>query len=78
MGSIPPSSQTKNYNIGICCFSPAKHAALSRKSKDLLARMQDNVSEWGDMSIRGLMFQWANTIKNPTRRCGLATYKAQN
>jgi len=31
--------------------------ALRRKSKDWLARNQDNVSEWGDMSIRGLMFQ---------------------
>ena len=31
------------YNIGICCFS-AKHAALRRKSKDWLARNQNNVS----------------------------------
>jgi len=23
-----------------------------------LARNQDNVSEWGYMSIRGLLFQW--------------------
>ena len=50
------SGQTKDYNIGICCFS-AKHAALRRKSKDWLARNQNNVSEWGDMSIRGLLFQ---------------------
>ena len=48
--------QTKDYKIGICCFS-AKHAALRRKIKDWLARNQDNVSEWGDMSIRGLLFQ---------------------
>jgi len=27
---------------------------LRRKSKDLLALNQDNVSVWGDMSIRGL------------------------
>jgi len=40
------SGQTKDYKIGICCFS-AKHAALRRKSKDWLARNQDNVSEWG-------------------------------
>jgi hypothetical protein len=53
------SGQTKDYKIGICCFS-AKHAALGRKSKDLLARDQDNVSEWGDMSIRGQLFQWAS------------------
>ena len=56
------SGQTKDYKIGICCFS-AKHAALGRKSKDLLPRDQDNVSEWGDMSIRGLLVQWACTIK---------------
>jgi hypothetical protein len=56
-GFDPPSSQTKDYNIGICCFSAAKHAALSRKSKDLLTWSQNNVSEWGDMSIRGLLFQ---------------------
>jgi hypothetical protein len=51
-----------DYEIGICCFS-AKHAALRRKSKDLLARNQNNVSEWIDMSIRGLLFQWTSTIK---------------
>jgi hypothetical protein len=39
----------------MCCFS-VKHAALRRKSKDWLARNQNNVSEWGDISIRGLLF----------------------
>ena len=39
----PWSGQTKDYKIGICCFS-AKHTALRRKSKDW----------WGDMSIHGL------------------------
>ena len=39
------------------CFFSAKHAALRRKSKDCLARNRDNVSEWGDMSIRELLFQ---------------------
>jgi hypothetical protein len=33
------------------------HAALRRKSKDWLARNQDNLSEWGDMSIHELLFQ---------------------
>jgi hypothetical protein len=61
-GFVPRSAQTKDYKIGMFCFS-AKHAALRRKSKDWLARNQDNVSEWGDMSIRGLLFQWASTIK---------------
>jgi len=36
--------QSKDYEIGICCFS-TKHMAVRRKSKDLLARNQDNVSE---------------------------------
>jgi hypothetical protein len=62
---------SKDYKIGICCFS-AKHAALRRKSKDWLARNQNNVSEWSDMSTRGLLFQWASTIKNPTKHVGLA------
>ena len=52
-GFEPRSGQIKDYKIGICCF-PGKQAALRRKSKDWLARNQDNVSEWGDMSIRGL------------------------
>ena len=55
-GFEPRSGQTKDYKIGICCFF-AKHAALRRKSNDWLARNQDNVSVWGDMSIRGLLFQ---------------------
>ena len=50
------SSQTKDYKIGICCFS-AKYAALRRKNKDWLARNQNNVSEWSDISTRGLLFQ---------------------
>jgi hypothetical protein len=28
-----------------------------KKSKDWLARNEDNVSDWGDMSIRGLLLQ---------------------
>jgi hypothetical protein len=42
-GFKPLSGQTKDYKIGICCFS-AKHEALRRKSKDLLAQNQDNLS----------------------------------
>ena len=55
-GFEPQSGQTKDYNIGISCFS-AKHAALRRKSKDWLARNRNNVSEWSDMSTRALLFQ---------------------
>ena len=36
----PRWGKTKDYKIGICCFS-AKHAALRRKSKDWLARNQN-------------------------------------
>ena len=61
-GFQPRTGQTKDYKIGICCFS-AKHAALRRKSKDWLVRNQNNVTEWSDMSIRRLLFQWASTIK---------------
>jgi hypothetical protein len=53
-GFEPGSGQTKNYRNGICCFS-AKHAALRRKSKDWLARNQNNVSEWDDMSPRSVI-----------------------
>ena len=55
-GFEPRSGQTKDYKIGICYFS-TKHAALRRKSKDWLTRNQDDVSEWGDMSICELLFQ---------------------
>ena len=53
------SGQNHNYKMCMRCFS----AALRRKNKELLARNQDNVSEYGDMYIRWLLFQWANTIK---------------
>ena len=55
-GFEPQSGQTKDFKIGMCCFS-ANHAVLRRKSKDWLARNQNNVSEWSDMSIHGLLFQ---------------------
>jgi len=49
----------KTIKMCICCFS-AKHSALRRKSKDWLAR---NESEWGDMSVSGMLFQWASTMQ---------------
>ena len=49
-----PNALTKDYKIGICCFS-AKHAALRRKRKYWLARYQDNVFKWGKMSIHRLL-----------------------
>jgi hypothetical protein len=41
-----------------------QHAELDfYRNKDWLARKQDNVSECSDMSIRGLLFQLASSIK---------------
>ena len=56
------SGQTKNYQLVFVAYN-AKHAELRRKSKDRLPRNQDNVSEWSDMYIRGLLFPLANTIE---------------
>jgi len=53
-GFEPRSGQTKDYKIDICCFS-TKLAALRRMNKDWLAQNQDNVPEWGDISINGLV-----------------------
>ena len=40
-----------------------KHTSLRRKSKDLLAQNQDNVSEWRDMSSCRFLIQSASIIK---------------
>ena len=64
------SGLTKDYKRVYVAYN-AKHAVLKRKSKDRLAWNQDNVSEWSDMYIRGLLFQLANTIKKTTQRVGL-------
>ena len=53
-GFEPQFGQIKDYKIDICCFT-AKHAAIRRKK--WLVQNQDNVPEWGDMSICGLLFQ---------------------
>ena len=42
------SGHTKDYEIGIHCFS-ANHTASMRKRKCWLARYQYNVSEWDDI-----------------------------
>ena len=55
LGFESRSGQTKDYKFGIRCFS-AKHAALRKKSKDWLARNQDNVTEWGNTSIHERCF----------------------
>jgi hypothetical protein len=69
-GFKPRSDQTKDHKIGICSFS-AKHTALRKKSTDWLARNQDSVSEWSDMSIRKLLFQRTSTIKSNSTCCQL-------
>ena len=61
--------QTKDYQLVFVAYN-AKHAELRRKSKDWLSRNQDNVSEWSDMYIHGLLFPLDNTIKK-TKRVGL-------
>ena len=66
-GIEPQSGQTKDYEIGIGCFS-AKHEALRRKSKDWFN--QNNVSEWIDMSTKHCYFS-EHCKKNPTQRVGL-------
>ena len=48
------SDQTKDYVIGIGCFS-AKHATIMSKSKDWLAWNQINVFKWNDMSTCWLL-----------------------
>ena len=55
-GFEPRTGQTNDYKIVIFCF-PAKHISIRKKSKDWLARNQNNVSEWSDMFIRRLLFQ---------------------
>ena len=54
-GFEPWSGQTKDYEIGICCFF-AKHASLRRRSKDWLAPNKNNVPEWSDMSSADCCF----------------------
>ena len=55
-GFEPNRIKPKTIKLGFSCFS-AKHVALRRKSKDWMARNQNNVSQWGNMSTRGLLFQ---------------------
>ena len=50
------SRLTKDYGIGICRLS-VKNSELNSKSKDVLARNQNIMSEWSDMAIRELLFQ---------------------
>jgi len=53
MMSCVQNGQTEDNKIGVCCMLPYKTHSI--KQIDLLARNQDNVSEWWDMFTRGLL-----------------------
>jgi len=62
MGSMLTSSAVDIVQIGlnqtiklVFVASLLSTTALRRKSIDWLARNRNNVSKWGDMSIRGLL-----------------------
>jgi hypothetical protein len=55
-GFEPRPGQTKDYEIGVCCFS-AKQATLRSKSKDRLALNQNNVSKWSNMCTSELLLK---------------------
>ncbi len=59
------SGDTKDYKIMYFVASPLRtqHTTLRERAKTGWLKSQDNVSEWGDMSILGLLFQLASTIK---------------
>jgi len=56
VGSSSDRVKPKSIQLVFFCFL-AKHAAILRKSKDWLARNYNNVSEWGDMFSRELLFE---------------------
>jgi len=41
----------------------ASSLSTQSKSKTRVAQNKDNMSEWSDLSTRGLLFQWTSTIK---------------
>ena len=47
-------AHTRENDIGFCCIC-AKHISLLSKSKSCLARNQDNVSKWSDISTYQLL-----------------------
>jgi len=61
-GLGPVLVKPKTIKFGICCCFSAKHITLRRKSKDWLVRIRIMCLEWGDMSIRGLLFQWQTCL----------------
>jgi hypothetical protein len=52
--------------------NPAKRVGpLYRNGTCSCHYIADNVSEWDDTSIRGLLFRYVRTMKNPTKLVGL-------
>ena len=53
-----------NYDgIGIVMALATSLLSTHHNCKDWLAQNQDNVSDWSDMSTRGLLLQCASAIK---------------
>ena len=59
-------SQSKDYKIGIHCFS-AEHTTLRSKSKDWFAQNQDNMTEWSDIYTCRLLL--AHLVKGKVSFC---------
>jgi hypothetical protein len=65
VGSRPCRVESKII-IGNCCFS-TMHTWFRNKRKTWLARKQNNIAEWSDLSIRGVLYKWTSgkaTITN--------------
>ena len=60
--SLGLSDQTKYYNIGICCFSAKQALSWRNKSLQGLARNQNDVSEWSDISTNRLLYDIAEKL----------------
>ena len=56
-GFEPLLGQIKDYAIVVFLYFSAKHTVLISRSKDWLARNQNNVSDWSDLSIHGVLYQ---------------------
>jgi hypothetical protein len=62
MGSSPNRVKPKTIKLVFVASALSTQSAEERV-KDWLAWNQDIVSEWGDMAIRRLLFQWDSTLK---------------
>ena len=74
MVSVLASGVVKSGFKSRSCRFSNEHIALRSKSKDGLARNQDNVYDRSDMSTSGMLFQLVSTIKIQQR--DLVWYKS--